>query len=83
MGFFSMCPSCLTSSNSGDSETWVRMTMPTTMRIALSRKGTRQAQVPGSLVEAWKAIVDSSRPNGKPACVMPVRRPLRHHGACS
>lgn len=71
-GFLATSPSLLSSSNSGDSSTLSRITMPTTMRTALSRNGTRQAHWSPSGTLARNARLARSSPTGKPAWVMPV-----------
>ena len=71
-GFFETSPSALSSSNSGDSSTLSRMTMPTAIRIADSRNGTRHAHWSPSGTLTRNARLASSSPTGKPACVMPV-----------
>ena len=82
-GFFDSSPSSLSSSNSGDSSTLSRMMIPTAIRIADSRNGTRHAHWPPSGTLIRNARFASSSPTGKPAWVMPVYNPFFRHGACS
>ncbi len=83
IGDFAIVPASLTSSNTGDSGTFERMIRPTATKTMLARNGTRQARESPRWTLNRKTRLASSSPTGKPACTMPVWRPLDRHGACS
>ena len=83
MGEREIVPASLTSSKTGDSGTFDRMTKPTATSTMLDRKGIRQASDPPRWTLNKKTRLASSSPTGKPAWTIPVKRPLRRHGACS